>query len=165
MLQAFARVKPVSVGKLYAVYVGLVVFIMGLAADFVVLVLGRGSLAITFDSMMGNTPMQQELMLNPWQILLMTCLLTLLVMVLGFFYGVILALLYNLAANITGGVVVDTVAVGPVVKQPVIVSQKTVTAPVVTHTAPKVTKPVAAVRKSVARKPVARTPARKKRKA
>ncbi len=161
MLQAFARVKPVSVGKLYAVYVGLVVFIMGLASNFVALVLGRGSLAITFDSMMGSTPMKQEIMLNVWQILLVTCLLTLLVMVLGFFYGIILSLIYNLAANITGGVVIDTVAVGTPVKQPVAeVSQKTVTPPVVSHAAPKVTKPVV-----VARKPAARTPARKKRKA
>ncbi len=159
MLQAIARVKPVSVGKLYAVYVGLVVFIMGLASDFVALVLGRGSLTLTFDSMMGSTPMQQEIMLNPWQILLLTCLLTLLVMVLGFFYGVILTLLYNLAANITGGVVVDTVAMGTIEKQPVVVTQKPVTAPVVTHTTPKVTKPVVVVRK-----PAARTPARKKRK-
>lgn len=164
MLQAFARVKPLSAGKVYAVFVGLVVFIMGLALDFVAVVFGRSSLTLTLQMLSGTTPMQQEIMLNPWQILLLTCLGTLLVMVVGFFYGVILALLYNLSANVTGGVVVESVTVGgnvkaaPVVNAPVAsVSTKSAAVPAKT-TAKLPTKIVAS--KNSAKRPTA-----KKRKA
>lgn len=149
MLQAFVRVKPVSLGKVYAVYVGLVVFILGLAFDFVALTFGRGGLTVFFNTMVDNPGMQQEIFLNPWQILLLTCLLTLVVMVVGFFYGILLALLYNLSANITGGVVLETNTVGQM--KPATMTTEKVSAPVVTKpVAVKASKPAA--RKSTSAK-------------
>lgn len=156
MLQAFVRVKPVSLGKVYAVYVGLVVFILGLAFDFVAITFGRGGLTVFFNTMVDNPGMQQEIFLNPWQILLLTCLLTLIVMIVGFFYGILLALLYNLSANITGGVVLETAAVGTM--KPATMATEKVSAPVVT-------KPVPVKLPAKSSKPVARksTPAKKRK--
>jgi hypothetical protein len=148
MLQAFVRVKPVSLGKVYAVYVGLVVFILGLAFDFVAITFGRGGLTVFFNAMAENPGMQQEVFLNPWQILLLTCLLTLIVMVLGFFYGILLALIYNLSANITGGVVLETTTVGTM--KPATMATEKVSAPVVTKPVP--VKLPTKTSKSVARK-------------
>ena len=153
MLQAFVRVKPVSVGKLYAVYVGIVAFVLGLALDLVAVVFGRGTLTVTLQMMSDTAPVQQNIVFNPLQILLVTCLLTLLVMVLGFFYGVILSFVYNIAANITGGVVLESNAIGVVkpVSAPASISQ---TSSMVV--APKLEKKTekAVVRKSTAtRKP------------
>lgn len=145
MLQAFVRVKPVSLGKVYAVYAGLVVFILGLAFDFVALTFGRGGLTLIFNTMVDNPGMQQEVFLNPWQILLLTCLLTLVVMVVGFFYGILLALIYNLSANITGGVVLESNTVGQM--KPATMATEKVSVPVITKpVVAKVSKP--AVRKS-----------------
>ncbi|MBP6085153.1 DUF3566 domain-containing protein [Candidatus Gracilibacteria bacterium] len=107
MLQSVVSVKPSSVGKLYAVYVGILVFLAGIVLDLVAIFFGNQALVLTLETMNGAQVVNQQVLLNPWQILLVVCLVTVIAMILAFFYGLIAALLFNLSSNVTGGLVLD----------------------------------------------------------
>ncbi|MBP7057597.1 DUF3566 domain-containing protein [Candidatus Gracilibacteria bacterium] len=170
MLQSVVSVKPSSVGKLYAVYVGILVFLAGIVLDLVAIFFGNQSLVLTLETMNGVQPVSQQVLLNPWQILLVVCLVTVIAMIVAFFYGLIAALLFNLSSNVTGGLVLDmrSKEVSPARPESKVVASKPVAQPVrpivVQKAAVKKTAPVV-VAKPVAVAKKAKKVTKKKRKA
>ncbi len=110
MIHALVRIKPLSLAKLYAVFSGLITLIVGLIIDAFIILMGSTGMTITLQ-MYNETgqPVVQNILFNPTEVLLFTFVVTVIVMVISFFYGLLLSLLYNVSAGIAGGVKLDMV--------------------------------------------------------
>jgi len=110
MTHALVRIKPLSLAKLYAVFSGLITIIVGLIMDAFIVLMGSQGLTLTLQ-MYTETgqPVVQNIMFNPTEMLLFTFVVAVIVMIVSFFYGLLLALLYNVSSGIAGGVKLDLV--------------------------------------------------------
>ncbi len=110
MTHALVRIKPLSLAKLYAVLSGLITVIVGLVIDAFIVLLGSNGMTITLQSYSDTgQPVVQNFLFNPTEVLLFTFVVTVIVMIASFFYGILLALLYNVSSGIAGGVKLEMV--------------------------------------------------------
>ena len=104
MLQTVARIKPFSLGKIYALSCATATLLIGLVINAITVFWGQRALSVSWQSInFDGQMMMHTLTVKPVEILLVTCILTVIVLVVGFIYGIILALFYNFSAGIGGG--------------------------------------------------------------
>lgn len=110
MTHVLVRIKPFSLAKLYSVLSGIVTIIIGLVMDAFTVLLGSNGITIALQTYNSTgQPVVQNLFFNPTQVLLFTFVMAIAVMIFCFFYGLLLALIYNLSSGISGGVKLDMV--------------------------------------------------------
>ncbi|MBI4835652.1 MAG: DUF3566 domain-containing protein [Candidatus Abawacabacteria bacterium] len=108
MLHTVSRIKPFSLGKIHGLLCATVTLLVGLILNAVTVFWGQRALSLGWQSITPDGQiMFHALTIKPVEILLLTCIFTVIFLVIGFFYGVILASLYNFASGITGGIQVD----------------------------------------------------------
>lgn len=108
MLQTVSRIKPFSLGKIYGLFCATATLLIGLLVNAYTVLFGQRALTLTWPSITFDGQMLvNTLMIRPIEILLLTCIITVIVLVLGFIYGAILALIYNFSAGIGGGLEVE----------------------------------------------------------
>jgi hypothetical protein len=104
MLQTIARIKPFSLGKIYALICATATLLIGLVINAITVFWGQRAMSVSWQSVnFDGQMMLHTLTVKPVEILLLTCILTVIIFVIGFIYGIILALIYNFSAGIGGG--------------------------------------------------------------
>lgn len=108
MLHSVTRIKPFSLGKIHGLLCATGTLLVGLIVNAITVFWGHSALSIAWQTAEPQGQiMLHTLSIKPVEILLMTCILTVIVLIVGFFYGVLMAWLYNFSAGVTGGVQVD----------------------------------------------------------
>jgi len=104
MLQTVARIKPFSLAKIYGLLSATVTLLLGLILNAITVFWGQRALSLSWQSFTpDNQLMINTLTIKPVEILLLTCILTVIVLIVGMIYGLVLAWLYNFSAGLGGG--------------------------------------------------------------
>lgn len=111
MLHSVLRIKPFSLGKIHGLLCATGTLLIGLIINAITVFTGQRALSVAWQTVdpTGGI-MMHTMVIKPVEILLITCILTVIVLILGFLYGVVIAWLYNFSAGVTGGVQVDLLA-------------------------------------------------------